>query len=496
MKLPVFVDSRYHDAVIFDVEGVVADTAALHTAAWKATLDDHLGRSRGAEGRGADGFTDADYQKFLAGRPEAEGIAEFLAAHGITLPAEPSRDGHDDTVAALVARARQLCAEMLTEHGVRVFESTVEFAHRLREAGIATAVYASQCDCARILDAAGLTELFDVRVDAPAGHDGSAAESYPGVLREAVARLGVQPRRCVVIADAEAGMRAARDGGFGLVIGVDRFGHAGELRRCGADTVVGDVVSLTVRDTHRRISELADALESYSDIAPLAETRRPVVLLDFDGTLSEIVNDPDAATLLPGAEAMLRELAAHCPVAVISGRSLADIRARVAVPGLWYAGSHGFELVAPDGARHQNEAGAAAVEVLGSAVTELRDRLAGIDGVLIEDKRFSVAVHYRNVADERVDEVIAAVRVIGQRANLPVTGGRMVIELRPDVDWDKGRTVDWILDRIDGEELMLPIYIGDDLTDEDGFDAIRNKGIGVAVRSVESGDRRSAARFA
>ncbi len=260
--------------------------------------------------------------------------------------------------------------------------------------------------------------------------------------------------------------------------------------------MVGDLVALTVRDSHQRVSDLPDALESYTDIAPLAETRRPVVLLDFDGTVSDIVADPNAATLLPGADQTLAQLAAHCPVAVVSGRSLADIRQRIGVPGLWYAGSHGFELVSPDGAHHQNEAGLQAVDLLQSAVAALHERLDGIDGVLIEDKRFSVAVHYRNVDDDRVDEVIATVRIIGQRDGLRVTGGRKVVELRPDVDWDKGRTVNWILAQIDGADLQLPIYLGDDLTDEDAFDAIRQKGVGIAVRSVESGDRRTAARFA
>ena len=499
MKLPVFVDSRYHDAVIFDVEGVVADTAALHTAAWKATLNDFLAR-RAAVGAPPAVFTDADYHKYLGHRSEAAGVTEFLVAQGISLPAGRPGDHVEGTVWALVDRTAQLCADMLAD-GVRVFESTVEFVHQLQAAGIATAVFASRCDCARILDAAGLSDLFAVRVDGPATRETLAgAPTRTGtlqrILHDAADRLAVSPRRCVVIDDTAAGVTAGRDGGFGLVIGVDRDGDADELSRCGADVVVGDLVALTVRDSHQRVSDLPDALESYTDIAPLAETRRPVVLLDFDGTVSDIVADPNAATLLPGADQTLAQLAAHCPVAVVSGRSLADIRQRIGVPGLWYAGSHGFELVSPDGAHHQNEAGLQAVDLLQSAVAALHERLDGIDGVLIEDKRFSVAVHYRNVDADRVDEVIATVRIIGQRDGLRVTGGRKVVELRPDVDWDKGRTVNWILAQIDGADLQLPIYLGDDLTDEDAFDAIRQKGVGIAVRSVESGDRRTAARFA
>ncbi|KWX56550.1 haloacid dehalogenase [Mycobacterium sp. NAZ190054] len=314
-------------------------------------------------------------------------------------------------------------------------------------------------------------------------------------LQDTARQLGVRPARAVVVDADPARLGAARDGGFGLVIGLDRTGGADDLRRCGADVVVPDPVAVTVRDGYRRISALDDALRSYSEIAPLAETRRPAVLLDFDGTLSEIVGDPSAATLVPGARAALETLAAQCPVAVISGRGLDDVRSRVDVPGIWYAGSHGFEMLSPDGTHHENRSGQEAVRVLAGAQTDLRRGLDGIDGVLIEDKRFSVAVHYRNVVADRVDEVISAVRIIGQRNGLRTTGGRKVIELRPDADWGKGETVEWILDRVDGRELLLPIYIGDDLTDEDAFDALRHKGIGVAVRNPESADRRSAARF-
>lgn len=318
----------------------------------------------------------------------------------------------------------------------------------------------------------------------------------PAGLLHAAQRLGVRPARCVVVDGEPAGVSAGRDAGFALVIGVDRTGHPEDLRRYGADAVVTDPVAVTVRNSFHRISTMADALRSYSEIAPLAETRRPAVLLDFDGTLSEIVSDPAAATLIPGARAMLETLATRCPVAVVSGRSLADIADRVGVPGIWYAGSHGFEVLSPEGDRHENEVGLEAVRVLAGALVELHTRLGAIAGVLIEDKRFSVAVHYRNVVADRADEVVAAVRMVGQRNNLRITGGRKVVELRPDADWGKGRTIEWILDRIDGRELLLPIYIGDDLTDEDAFDALRHKGIGIAVRNSESGDRRSAARFA
>ena len=172
------------------------------------------------------------------------------------------------------------------------------------------------------------------------------------------------------------------------------------------------------------------------------------MFFDFDGTLSDIVNDPDAARPVAGATEALQKLAAQCPVAVLSGRDLADVTKRVGVPGIWYAGSHGFELTAPDGTHHQNDAAAAAIPVLEQAAGELREQLGSIPGVMVEHKRFGVAVHYRNAERDRVGEVAAAVRAAGRRDGLRVTTGREVIELRPDIDWDKGKTLRWVIDHL------------------------------------------------
>ena len=182
-------------------------------------------------------------------------------------------------------------------------------------------------------------------------------------------------------------------------------------------------------------------------------------------------------------------------MAILSGRDLADIRTRVGIPGIWYAGSHGFELTGPDGTYHQNDAAAVSVPLLERAAAELTHSLATIPGVRVEHKRFAVAVHYREVAPEHVDEIVALAHQLSQRDGLRVTSGRMLVELRPDIDWDKGTTLAWIRDRIDPSGALLPIYIGDDLTDEDAFDAVHFDGIGIVVGHDEDGDRKTAARF-
>jgi len=314
-------------------------------------------------------------------------------------------------------------------------------------------------------------------------------------LVETANRLAVRPGRCAVITATEDGVTAARAGGFALVIGVDPAGPRDELRSHGADAVIRDLREIRVRTGDRRMSELPDGLQA---LGPMTE-RHPAVFFDFDGTLSEIVENPDSARLVDGAADALTSLSAQCPVAILSGRDLADVRQRIGLPGIWYAGSHGFELTGPDGAHHQNAEAAASIPVLAEAAAELADQLGHIPGVVVEHKRFGVAVHYRNATRDRVGEVAAAVRSAGQRTALRVTTGREVIELRPNVDWDKGKTLRWVLDYIrdnEGPGPLVPIYLGDDITDEDAFDAVHDDGTAILVRHSDDGDRATAATYA
>ena len=323
---------------------------------------------------------------------------------------------------------------------------------------------------------------------------GTAAIPADGPVQGANA-LKVRPGRCVLVAGDAAGIEAGRAAGFALVIGLDPTGRGDALGEAGADAVVADPGDITVRTGDKRMSQLPDASQALAD--GLAG-RHPAVFFDFDGTLSDIVDDPGSARPVAGATEALGKLAAQCPVAVLSGRDLADVMKRVGVPGIWYAGSHGFELTAPDGSHHQNEAAATAIPVLEQAAGQLRDQLCAIPGVVVEHKRFGVAVHYRNAARDRVGEVLAAVRVAGRRDGLRVTTGREVIELRPDLDWDKGKTLRWVIDHLReaGSGSLTPVYLGDDITDEDAFDAVSADGVPILVRHSDDGDRATAALFA
>jgi trehalose-phosphatase len=209
------------------------------------------------------------------------------------------------------------------------------------------------------------------------------------------------------------------------------------------------------------------------------------VFLDYDGTLTPIVDDPDAALIPPATRATITALADTTLVAIVSGRDLDDVRDKVGVPGIAYAGSHGFDILHPDGTRHQ--LATAHAEVLDEAERVLLERLADAPGARVERKRFAIAVHDRQVVDEAVRERIAAtVREVGDAHDeLRVTGGKRIHELRPAIDWDKGRAIDALLVEL-GATDRLPVYLGDDLTDEDGFRAVvAHGGIGVVVRGED-----------
>jgi len=217
------------------------------------------------------------------------------------------------------------------------------------------------------------------------------------------------------------------------------------------------------------------------------------VFLDYDGTLTPIVERPEAAVLGEDTRTVLRALARRCPLAVISGRDLADVRSRVGIPELYYAGSHGFDIEGP-GLRHEHPLAHAGALKLRDAAQEITRDTLGIDGVQLELKRFAFAVHYRRVREADVAAVRGAVeRALARRSGLRLSEGKKVLDLQPDIPWDKGRAVLWLLQalRLDRKE-VLPLYIGDDLTDEDAFRALARRGIGIAVQEEH---RRTAARY-
>lgn len=242
------------------------------------------------------------------------------------------------------------------------------------------------------------------------------------------------------------------------------------------------------------VRNLPSALDRWEEIGARVAGRTLAVFLDYDGTLTPIVERPDDARLSPETRRTLERLAARYPVALVSGRDLPDLRRMVDLGGLFYVGSHGFDAAGPGGVAGQR--GVEFLPELDSAEEDLRRMLAQIAGAHLERKRFAIAVHFRQVDGDLIGEVEALVdRVVTAHPDLRMTHGKKIVELRPNVDWDKGRALLWLLEVMGiPREDAFPLYLGDDVTDEDAFRVIRDQGVGIVVRG-EDDSRPTAARF-
>lgn len=246
------------------------------------------------------------------------------------------------------------------------------------------------------------------------------------------------------------------------------------------------------RNPNSPTAEIPSALNRLREIAP-TRGRRLAVFLDYDGTLTPIVSHPAHAVLSDSTRQAVQTLAARMPVAILSGRDLDDIRRRVDIDGIVYAGSHGFDIAGPGEVRKQ--VAAEFLPILDAAEKELGEKLADITGVLLDRKRFSVAAHYRQANESGVIKVTRAVNeAIARHRELRMITGKKVYELQPDIDWNKGRAVAWLLETLGLEEPeVLPLYIGDDRTDEDAFRVLQQRGVGIIVTEEL---RPTAARYA
>jgi alpha,alpha-trehalase len=478
------------EAAVLDTDGVITRTAAVHFGAWKRLFDDVLQSplAEGAHDRSP--FTDDDYRRFVDGMARYDGVARFLASRGIDLPRGDPADGPGEaTVCGLGNRKNEAFLAELETHGVQPFAGTVRFVEALRAQGIATAAISASENCEAVLRQAGVDHLFDVRVDGlDAARLGLPGKPDPAVFLEAAARLGVAPDHALVVEDAVAGVEAGRAGGFGLVVGVDRTSHPESL--AAAHLVVPDLADLEVvggsigaaARPRQPLVDLTSALGD-PDVGRRLAQRPAAVFLDYDGTLTPIVARPELAVLGDKTRAVLARLAEQCTVAILSGRDLPDVRGLVDVDGLWYGGSHGLELLGPEGQHHEAEGAAEIEPVLRSAAARLAPLVAEVPGAWVEEKRFALAVHHRASPEDQVPRLREIVdSVVDESHGVHASGGSKVFEIRPDLAWDKGRALAFVMEVTGAHPPgVLPVYIGDDVTDEDAFLAVRAEGLGIVV---------------
>ncbi|KAK2657596.1 hypothetical protein Ddye_010648 [Dipteronia dyeriana] len=251
------------------------------------------------------------------------------------------------------------------------------------------------------------------------------------------------------------------------------------------------------------LEEHPSALDSFEDMIDVAEGKKLVLFLDYDGTLSPIVNDPDKAFMSDAMRAAVREVANLFPTAIVSGRCINKVNGFVKLDNVVYAGSHGMDIWTPTGSVKYEDEGqqTKSVDEQGNKVVKfqpaqeflptvkeiiqvLEQKIKTFEGAMVEDNRFCVSVHYRNVNEKEVDTLKEMVHsTMKAYPNFRINGGKMVMEIKPSINWNKGCALEYLLDTFGftSSSDFLPLYIGDDTTDEDAFEVIRGLGQGFPI---------------
>lgn len=350
----------------------------------------------------------------------------------------------------------------------------------------------------RRLQHAAFRQLFEPQLpaSAPVGRDRRAVRRAGGRKRslggpdlfvEAARRLGVEPAQAARLEDALAGVAAGKRGNFGAVVGMSCFGGGESLKKEGADIVVDKLTEPDRKLRHWRPA--ADgpphALARMDEIAAKIGDRPLALFLDYDGTLTPIVRRPEDAKLGASMRSVLEKLAGLFTVAIVSGRDRLDVEQLVGLPRLYYAGSHGFDISGPNGLRLDQPQAWDSLASLDRARRELETGLESIPGVQVERKRYAVAVHFRNADVGAAGEIESAVdRVRKHHPDLRKRRGKKIFELQPDIEWGKGRAVGWMINELDLRG-AIPMYVGDDVTDEDAFGYLGERGISIRIGSAD-----------
>ncbi|MDP8234562.1 MAG: trehalose-phosphatase [Candidatus Saelkia tenebricola] len=509
------MEKHSFDAVIFDLDGVITHTAVLHVESWKEAFDGYL---KIREVRNKEEFREfthkGDYLPFVDGKPRYQGVKSFLESRGITLPfGDPTDAADKETVCGIGNRKNEKFVELLEQKGAEVFQSSVDFIKELKNRGIKIGVASSSKNCKTILNSVGIEDLFQTRVDGVVSVElGLKGKPEGDIFITAAENLGVSPARSVVVEDASSGVMAGRNGGFGLVLGIAREGNKEDLFENGADIVVSDLADINIDWIEswfkKRPHELFESWEKVNDHIDLngeiicdtegiginkkylvkvrdvfLSDKKPVIFLDYDGTLTPIVDKPDLATISESMKETLKLLCQNYTVSIVSGRGRADVENLVGLEGIFYAGNHGFDIKGPEFSMIQPQA-EKAIPLIQKVTQYSKEKFSDIEGLLVEEKKFSVAVHYRLVDEDKYLEGIKqeVEKIVDQEEGLRLMYGKKVFEILPKIDWNKGKAISWIMQvlNLSFEDNSI-VYIGDDTTDEDAFRAIRTRACGILV---------------
>lgn len=511
-------------AGIFDMDGVITKTAIVHSDAWKLVFDECLKEKADSEGQPFEEFTHEDYLNFVDGKPRLKGIKSFLESRGINRPlGNPEDVPPEKTIYAIGNRKNEKFQEVLKTNGVEVYKPCIELINDLKKNGIKIGVVSSSKNCQFILEAAGVLDLFDTRVDGVISEEmGLEGKPEGDIFVQATTNLGTLPSRSVVFEDAISGVQAGRNGGFAFVVGVARSDNIEALNKNGADAVITSFSALSLDRIQEWFDKKPVSLFDCWNDKKLIETsyakfkgdkddltinpqyfkipesifksdKKIVFFLDYDGTLTPIVDRPQDALINEQMRELVKSLSIRFTTAIVSGRMREDVEKLAGVEGIFYAGSHGFDIRGI-GVSMIHPKAKETIPVVDKVTEVLKTALSGIEGVIIEEKKFSVAVHYRLVKAEECSKIKEFVgKVVADNDALRLMNGKMVFEILPAIDWNKGKAVRWIMKALNlSWEEHTVFYFGDDTTDEDAFRAVSSRGVGILVSEKE---KQSAAQF-
>ena len=475
------------EGVILDMDGVITQTAIIHREAWKEMFQRYFADSQAKQHE----MSDEDYILYIDGKPRHEGVSSFLKSRETDLPyGEPDDSAFEKTICGLGNLKNKLFLDILDREGVETYSNAISQIKYWRSRGLRCAVVTSSKNCLKVLEAAGITDLFESRIDGVALNErGLKGKPAPDMFLEAAKELGTKPENCVLIEDAISGVQAGSRGNFALVVGINRTDIKKVLYENGADIVIDDMKQLDLFSPDIRLYFVRYAPSLFLNISEYnsrVKNKKHMLFLDYDGTLTPIVKNPEDAILSDDMRSVLRQYNSKFPLAIISGRDMDDVKKMVKIDNIIYGGSHGFRISGPDGLYMEHEKSEEILSGLEQIEKKLRTVFAGnIKGVRIERKRYAIAIHYRNVVKEDIPLVISKVDlIINQNPGFRKGEGKKIVEIRPDVDWHKGKAINWILEKLklsDNQEEVVPIYIGDDITDEDVFKTLPETGIGILV---------------
>ncbi|MFD1094833.1 trehalose-phosphatase [Salegentibacter chungangensis] len=473
-------------AGIFDLDGVITKTARQHAKAWKRMFDEY---NEEREDSGKEPFKsfsiEEDYPKYVDGIPRYDGVREFLRSRNIDLPkGSPDDDPHRETICGLGNRKNRLLLEIIKDEGVEVFRKNINQIKQWKADGLRIAVISSSKNCRQILQSTGLEDMFEARVDGVVSQERNIkGKPEPDIFLEAAKELGVSPEEAMIVEDAIAGTQAGKKGNFKLVTGIINGATKEELLQNGADIAVNSLeeVNLKIKNL-RSPAALPSAVKNIEQLKSRFKEHKPLFFLDFDGTLAPIVTHHQDAAMDPEMKNIVEKLASEYKIAVISGRGLSDVKKRVGLENIYYAGSHGFEISGPGNFSKDNEEAKKILPVFEKTEPVLKERLKHIQGVEFERKKFTLAIHYRQAAGSAEEEVHRITEeVLAKHKQLKIGEGKKVIEIRPNLEWDKGKAVEILKMKIgNSETAAYSVYIGDDVTDEDAFETLEN-GLGILV---------------